>query len=121
MATIGIIIALAVLVFIAFVIGQMYGGYIIKKKFLNDEDERRKLQTYMNVMWVSSPSRANFIYYLIILVLMLVSTGGLIRMYGDEVLKDYDKGDIVKVETETITKKPGQEDIRNSTFRYERK
>ena len=52
---------------------------------------------------------------------MLVSTGGLIRMYGDEVLKDYDKGDIVKVETETITKKPGQEDIRNYTFRYERK
>ena len=121
MATIGIIIALAVLVFIAFIIGQMYSGYKIKKKFCCTEEDRKELQTYMNIMWVSSPSRANFIYFLIILALMLVSTGGLIRMYGDEVLKDYDKGDIVKVETETITKKPGQEDIRNSTFRYERK
>jgi len=117
---IGIFVLAVVLIsFVSICVGMMIGGYNIKKNFLLINEDKKRLQDYMKCYWFTEPCDTNVLY---VVVLALVSIAMLIVSFNkikDETLEKYDKGEIVRVVTYTTTEKPGQEPIRDSTFRYE--
>ena len=114
------IISVLFLVLFVFGFGFMLGGNTLKNQFILDKDEKENAQKYMDAFWVTSPSKFNFWWYPFAIVLALFMVFFSYKEYRDDVLKAYDKGDIVKVVTYKTVEKPGHEPVRDSTFRYEK-
>ena len=117
-----IVLTIVLLSLFIFGLGWMACGAHVKKDYFeHDEEGKKKFGKYMELYWISEPTAGNFIYFIWFVLIAGILIIAAVNNYRNDILKKYDKGDIVKVVTYTSTEKPGEAPVRDSTFRYERK